>query len=69
MAAKKHPIFDTATTLGKIVAFLGVSSICGVLVAGLMVPAVALAGVVLLALAAKGALTIRRASAKRPRRP
>ncbi|MGP9501072.1 transglycosylase domain-containing protein [Specibacter sp. AOP5-B1-6] len=44
MAAKKHPIFDTATTLGKIVAFLGVSSICGVLVAGLMVPAVALAG-------------------------
>lgn len=44
MAAKKHPIFDTATTLGKLVAFLGVSTICGVLVAGLMVPAVALAG-------------------------
>ncbi|WP_425862980.1 transglycosylase domain-containing protein [Arthrobacter sp. TWP1-1] len=44
MAAKKHPIFDTATTLGKLVAFLGISSICGVLVAGLMVPAVALAG-------------------------
>lgn len=44
MAAKKHPIFDTATTLGKIVLFLGVSAICGVLVAGLMVPAVALGG-------------------------
>src|SRR6185312_6012136 len=44
MAAKKHPIFDTATTLGKLVAFLGISSVCGVLVAGLMVPAVALAG-------------------------
>lgn len=42
MAAKKHPIFDTATTLGKLVAFFGISSICGVLVAGLMVPAVAL---------------------------
>lgn len=44
MAAKKHPIFDTATTLGKLVAFLGISAICGVLVAGLMVPAVALTG-------------------------
>ena len=44
MAAKKHPLFDTATTLGKLVAFLGVSAICGVLVAGLMVPAAALAG-------------------------
>lgn len=43
MAAKKHPIFDTATTLGKLVLFLGVSAICGVLVAGLMVPAAALA--------------------------
>ncbi|MGA7204105.1 MAG: transglycosylase domain-containing protein [Specibacter sp.] len=44
MAAKKHPIFDTATTLGKIMLFLGVSAICGVLVAGIMVPAVALTG-------------------------
>ena len=44
MAANKHPIFDTATTLGKLVAFLGISTICGVLVAGLMVPAAALAG-------------------------
>ncbi|MGO4383074.1 transglycosylase domain-containing protein [Specibacter sp. RAF43] len=44
MAAKKNPLFDTATTLGKLMLFLGVSSICGVLVAGLMVPAVALTG-------------------------
>jgi len=44
MAAKKNPLFDTATTLGKIVLFLGVSAICGVLVAGLMVPAVAVSG-------------------------
>ena len=44
MAANKHPIFDTATTLGKLVAFLGISTVCGVLVAGLMVPAAALAG-------------------------
>jgi membrane peptidoglycan carboxypeptidase len=44
MAAKKHPIFDTATTLGKLMLFLGVSAVCGVLVAGLMVPAVALTG-------------------------
>ncbi|WP_026556041.1 transglycosylase domain-containing protein [Arthrobacter sp. 35W] len=44
MAAQKNPLFDTATTLGKLVLFLGVSAICGVLVAGLMVPAVALTG-------------------------
>lgn len=44
MAAKKNPIFDTATTLGKLVLFLGLSVVCGVLVAGLGVPAVALAG-------------------------
>ncbi|WP_427015578.1 transglycosylase domain-containing protein [Pseudarthrobacter sp. P1] len=44
MAAQKNPLFDTATTLGKIVLLLGVSSICGVLVAGLMVPAAALTG-------------------------
>ncbi|GAA4655548.1 transglycosylase domain-containing protein [Arthrobacter cryoconiti] len=44
MAAKRHPIFDTATTLGKLMLFLGVSAVCGVMVAGLMVPAVALAG-------------------------
>ena len=41
---RRNPIFDTATTLGKIFAFLGVSAICGVLVAGLLVPAAAVSG-------------------------
>lgn len=41
---RKNPIFDTATTLGKIFGFLGVSAICGVLVAGLLVPAAAVSG-------------------------
>ncbi|MEA5453835.1 transglycosylase domain-containing protein [Sinomonas sp. JGH33] len=44
MASGKNPLFDTATTLGKIIAFLGISAICGVLVAGLMVPAAAVTG-------------------------
>ncbi|MFW0768923.1 transglycosylase domain-containing protein [Arthrobacter koreensis] len=44
MAARKSPFFDTATTLGKIVAFFGVSTLCGVLAAGLLVPAAAAAG-------------------------
>ncbi|MDQ0620354.1 transglycosylase domain-containing protein [Arthrobacter globiformis] len=44
MATRKNPIFDTATTLGKIFGFLGVSAICGVLVAGLLVPAAAVSG-------------------------
>ena len=44
MATGKNPIFDTATTLGKILLFLGVSAICGVLVAGLLVPAAAVTG-------------------------
>ncbi len=44
MVTRKNPIFDTATTLGKIIAFLGVSAVCGVLVAGLLVPAAALSG-------------------------
>ncbi|MFZ3451924.1 transglycosylase domain-containing protein [Arthrobacter sp. 7Tela_A1] len=44
MAASKSPFFDTATTLGKIVAFFGVSALCGVLAAGLLVPAAAAAG-------------------------
>ncbi|GAB4098238.1 transglycosylase domain-containing protein [Sinomonas halotolerans] len=44
MASGKNPVFDTATTLGKILAFLGVSAIGGVLVAGLMVPAAAVTG-------------------------
>ncbi|MFJ6079186.1 transglycosylase domain-containing protein [Pseudarthrobacter sp. NPDC092419] len=44
MATRKNPLFDTATTLGKILLFLGVSGICGVLVAGLLVPAAAVSG-------------------------
>ncbi|GAB2763056.1 transglycosylase domain-containing protein [Sinomonas soli] len=44
MASGKNPVFDTATTLGKIFAFLGVSAVCGVLVAGLLVPAAAVTG-------------------------
>jgi membrane peptidoglycan carboxypeptidase len=44
MATGKNPLFDTATTLGKIILFLGVSAICGVLVAGLLVPAAAVSG-------------------------
>ena len=44
MATGKNPLFDTATTLGKILLFLGVSAICGVLVAGLLVPAAAVSG-------------------------
>ncbi|AJT41961.1 transglycosylase domain-containing protein [Psychromicrobium lacuslunae] len=44
MAVRKNPIINTATTLGKLVGFLAVSVLCGVLVAGLMVPAVALTG-------------------------
>lgn len=44
MATGKNPLFDTATTLGKILLFLGVSAICGVLVAGLLVPAAAVTG-------------------------
>lgn len=44
MVTRRNPIFDTATTLGKIFGFLGVSAICGVLVAGLLVPAAAVSG-------------------------
>ena len=44
MATRKNPLFDTATTLGKIFGFLGVSAVCGVLVAGLLVPAAAVSG-------------------------
>jgi len=44
MAASKSPFFDTATTLGKIVAFFGVSALSGVLAAGLLVPVAAAAG-------------------------
>ncbi|MBG6224457.1 membrane peptidoglycan carboxypeptidase [Arthrobacter sp. CAN_A2] len=44
MAARKSPLFDTATTLGKIIAFLGISCLAGVLAAGLLVPVAAAAG-------------------------
>lgn len=44
MANRKSPFFDTATTLGKIVAFLGVSALCGVLAAGLLLPMAAVGG-------------------------
>ncbi|GAA1048641.1 transglycosylase domain-containing protein [Arthrobacter russicus] len=44
MAVRKNPIINTATTLGKLIGFLGVSVLCGVLVAGLLVPATALSG-------------------------
>ncbi len=37
-------MFHPATTLGKLLAFLAVGAVCGVLVAGLLVPAVAVAG-------------------------
>lgn len=43
MAAKKSPFFDTATTLGKVVAFFGISALCGVLAAGMLVPIAAIA--------------------------
>lgn len=45
MAPRKSPFFDTATTLGKVIAFLGISALCGVIAAGLLVPAAAVAGV------------------------
>ena len=44
MANRTSPFFDTATKLGKIVAFLGVSALCGVLAAGLLLPAAAMGG-------------------------
>ncbi|MBJ2120206.1 penicillin-binding protein [Arthrobacter sp. MSA 4-2] len=44
MAPRTSPLFDTATTLGKIVAFLGISGLSGVLAAGLLVPVAAAAG-------------------------
>ncbi|MHC6177463.1 transglycosylase domain-containing protein [Glutamicibacter endophyticus] len=43
MAAKKSPFFDTATTMGKVVAFFGISALCGVLAAGMLVPVAAIA--------------------------
>ncbi|TDF87366.1 hypothetical protein, partial [Arthrobacter terricola] len=41
----RNPLLDTGTVLGRILVFLGVSAVCGVLVAGLMVPAAAMTGV------------------------
>lgn len=41
---RKNPIINTATTLGKLIGFLAVSVLCGVLVAGLVVPVTALGG-------------------------
>lgn len=41
MAERKNPFLDTATTMGKLFGFFSVSLLCGVLVAGLMVPVVA----------------------------
>lgn len=38
MASSRSPFFDTATTLGKVVAFFGVAALCGALAAGLMLP-------------------------------
>lgn len=44
MSSGSKRFFDTTTTLGRIIAFLAVSALCGVLVAGLMSPAAALTG-------------------------
>ncbi|WP_394253567.1 transglycosylase domain-containing protein [Arthrobacter pityocampae] len=44
MAARESFFFDTLSTLGKILAFLGISGLAGVLVAGLLVPVAAVAG-------------------------
>ncbi|WP_336857444.1 transglycosylase domain-containing protein [Sinomonas albida] len=39
---RRGRLVDTRTTWGKLIAFLGISAVCGVLVAGLITPAVAL---------------------------
>ena len=44
MAARKSSVFTTATTFGRLLSFLGVSVLCGVLTAGLFVPMAAGAG-------------------------
>ncbi|GAB3849165.1 transglycosylase domain-containing protein [Nesterenkonia populi] len=44
MAPRKSPLFDTATTVGKIMSFLGVSALCGILAAGLIFPLAATGG-------------------------
>ncbi|WP_223881205.1 transglycosylase domain-containing protein [Nesterenkonia ebinurensis] len=44
MAPAKSPLFDTATTVGKIMSFLGISALCGLLAAGLLFPLAATGG-------------------------
>lgn len=44
MPPRKSPIFDTATTVGKIMSFLGISALCGLLFAGLVFPLAATSG-------------------------
>lgn len=44
MASRKSPLFDTATTVGKIMSFLGISALCGLLAAGLVFPLAATGG-------------------------
>lgn len=44
MAPRKSPLFDTATTVGKIMSFLGISALCGLLGAGLIFPLAATGG-------------------------
>ena len=38
MAESKSPLINTATTLGKVIAFFGASALAGLLVAGTLVP-------------------------------
>lgn len=44
MPPRKSPLFDTATTVGKIMSFLGVSALCGLLFMGLVFPLAATGG-------------------------
>ncbi|WP_433874524.1 transglycosylase domain-containing protein [Sinomonas atrocyanea] len=44
MSSGSKKLFDTTTALGRVLAFFAVSALCGVLVAGLMSPALALTG-------------------------
>lgn len=44
MASRKSPLFDTATTVGKIMSFLGIAALCGLLSAGLIFPLAATGG-------------------------
>ncbi|GFZ86250.1 transglycosylase domain-containing protein [Nesterenkonia alkaliphila] len=44
MATAKSSLFDTATTVGKIMSFLGISALCGLLAAGLLFPMAATGG-------------------------